>query len=373
MATAYTPGLTVTRYAQVRKMRRLPLAGDVLVKAGQHVEPDDILARAELPGIMRTVRAAELMGVEPSDLLPLLQVKEGDMVQKGDILCRSTSFFGMFKNECKAPASGLLELINPLSGHIGIREAPSPVEVKAYVKGEVIEVIPREGAIVQTEGALIQGIFGIGGEQNGVICNLEVDPNKTLTASDFAEKDYSGCVLVGPAGADLSALEAAAERGAVGLVVGGVVDSDLVAYLGHDIGVAITGQEAVPTTIIITEGFGHIPMAVRTRELLIALEGRRASINGATQIRAGVIRPELIVPGTADEIDGNPRQTGTLDIGSPIRLIRDPYFGLLGIVAGLPAELQTVPSGAMVRVLIADLEDGRRITTPRANVELIEQ
>ena len=37
-------------------------------------------------------------------------------------------------------------------------------------------------------------------------------------------------------------------------------------------------------------------MAARTFGLFQALQGRTASINGATQIRAGVIRPEVIVP-----------------------------------------------------------------------------
>ena len=88
------------------------------------------------------------------------------------------------------------------------------------------------------------------------------------------------------------ALQAAASRGAAALVVGGVVDSDIVSYLGHDIGVAITGQEPVVTTVILTEGFGGLQMAARTWELLSSLEGQKASVNGATQIRAGVIRPD---------------------------------------------------------------------------------
>jgi hypothetical protein len=37
-------------------------------------------------------------------------------------------------------------------------------------------------------------------------------------------------------------------------------------------------------------------MAQRTFELLKSLTGKKTSINGATQIRAGVMRPELIVP-----------------------------------------------------------------------------
>ena len=40
MGTAYTPGLTISRDVVVRKLRRLPLAGEVLVSVGEEVEAD---------------------------------------------------------------------------------------------------------------------------------------------------------------------------------------------------------------------------------------------------------------------------------------------------------------------------------------------
>jgi hypothetical protein len=63
---------------------------------------------------------------------------------------------------------------------------------------------------------------------------------------------------------------------------------------------------------------------------------------------------------------------GTLEIGTPIRIIREPYFGALASVSALPPQLTTVASGASVRVLDARLADGQTVTVPRANVEIIE-
>ena len=97
-----------------------------------------------------------------------------------------------------------------------------------------------------------------------------------------------------------------------------------------------------------------------------------ASINGATQIRAGVIRPEVIISkpaGSAPPADA----TESLQVGSSIRLIRDPYFGRLATVAALPEELRLIETESHVRVLVAKLGDtGEEITVPRANVELIQ-
>lgn len=63
----------------------------------------------------------------------------------------------------------------------------------------------------------------------------------------------------------------------------------------------------------------------------------------------------------------------SLEIGSPVRIIRAPYFGIIGKVVELPIQLTELESGTIVRVLIAKLPDGRRVTVPRANVEIIER
>ena len=117
-------------------------------------------------------------------------------------------------------------------------------------------------------------------------------------------------------------------------------------------------------------------MANRTFRLLQSLEGKLASINGATQIRAGVIRPEIIVPiQDPSQLPETPptAETQQLEIGAPIRIIREPYFGKLGRVVELPPELVEIESGTHARVLKAELEDGSVVVVPRANVEIIAE
>ncbi len=116
-------------------------------------------------------------------------------------------------------------------------------------------------------------------------------------------------------------------------------------------------------------------MARRTFDLLCLHAGREASVNGATQIRAGVMRPEIIIPLTeslpTNNGDGG-RVAGALDVGSPIRIIREPHFGALGSVTRLPHEQILLASESMARVVQVKLADGVDVTVPRANVELIE-
>jgi hypothetical protein len=185
--------------------------------------------------------------------------------------------------------------------------------------------------------------------------------------------DCEGYVLVAGAGADAAAVAAASQAGAVGLIVGAVRDEVLLGYVGHDIGVAITGQEEVPMTLIVTEGFGELPMARRTWDLLSSLEGRLASINGATQIRAGVIRPEVIVTREgAGERAAEAEPDQVLAVGSRVRVIREPHFGALGRVTALPPELTEIETESRVRVAIVELGNGETARVPRANLELMQ-
>jgi hypothetical protein len=384
MGTAYTPGLKVSADTTVEKLRRLPLKGQVLVEMGERVLPDTVVARTELPGMMQTVRLADRLSIEPKEVAATLRVRLGDRVGKGDLLAETKGLFGrLFRSQATSPTTGIVELISPVTGHVGIREAPTPVERTAYIRGVVTRVLPEEGVVVSCRGALAQGIFGVGGERLGEIALATSQPDEMLTERSLTDA-HRGKIVVGGNGVTQAALRRAAEVGAVGIVCGGVVDRELMDYLagalnrpGYDIGVAITGQEPIPFTLVLTEGFGTIRMAARTHELFRSLVGHTASINGATQIRAGVIRPEVIVPFVESPIDNTSSSTpntesGQLIIGAPIRMIREPYFGLLGSVTALPSEPVKVESEAVVRVLQATLEDGRTITVPRANVEIIE-
>ena len=88
------------------------------------------------------------------------------------------------------------------------------------------------------------------------------------------------------------------------------------------------------------------------------------------------MRPEIIVPFSVEEKDRqteSPHSSGLLEIGTSVRITRDPYFGLIGTVAALPSELQELGSGSKARVLVVEFESAENVTVPRANVELIEE
>ncbi|MEO0135356.1 MAG: hypothetical protein ABIK59_03600, partial [candidate division WOR-3 bacterium] len=169
MAHAYIPGLKVTDFTLIRKERRLPLPGEILVKIGEEVKGEDIVAKTYLPGNVQTVNVAGLLNIPPEDIREVMIKKEGDEVEKDEVIAYTKSFFGLFKSYVRSPVKGKIENISEITGQVIIREPPQPVQVSAYIDGIVKEIIQNEGVIIETYASLVQGIFGIGGETRGIL------------------------------------------------------------------------------------------------------------------------------------------------------------------------------------------------------------
>lgn len=373
MAQAFTPGLKVTKETIVKKRRILPLKGDVLVKKGDRVKYDQVIAKTELPGNIKPLNVANKLGIAPEEVKHVMNKGEGDKIKKGEEIALYKSFFGLFKNVVKSPIDGTIDNISDVTGQVLLREPPIPIEVKAYVDGKIIEVVEEEGAVIESVGTFIQGIFGLSGERNGEIVIVTDSPEDELTA-DLIKKEHKGKILIGGSIVKMKAIKKAQKIGVNGVVVGGIDDQDVKDLLGKDIGVAITGHEEIGFTLMVTEGFGQMRMAQQTFDLFKENEGEWASINGATQIRAGVMRPEVIIPKDKDssEVDKKSISSQGLEIGDPIRIIREPNFGAIGSIEKMIPELTELESESKTRVFEVKLENGEKTIVPRANVEKIE-
>lgn len=374
MAAIFTPGLTVREHHIVQKTRQLPLEGDVQVQLGQTVHADDVVARTELPGKVFPVNVANQLGVDPGRLAGLMKHQVGDRVAKDQLLAETDGFLGFFKSEARAVTSGTISAISPVTGMVIIQADPIPVEIDAYIDGRVVEVIPGEGCIVQAAAMMVQGIFGLGGETKGELATVVAGPEDVL-GPELIRPEHAGKVLVGGSYVTIEGLQKAVEVGAAALVTGGFDYDEIKELLGYEVGVAITGGETLGTTLVVTEGFGRIGMAPATFALLQSKEGARASVNGATQIRAGVIRPEIVVTYDEDVPDEKvaPPEPVGIAPGDLVRGIRAPWFGRIGSVSGLPVQPIRVGSETTVRVLEVTFDDGSTALLPRSNVERIER
>lgn len=374
MAHAYTPGLKVMPCTVLRKKRLLPIPGKVTASVGDEVDAAAVVARTELPGKVFPVNVANRLSVSPGEIKNFMLKKEGDEIKAGEVLAENKPFIKWFKTSVESPVAGTVESVSDVTGQVMLREPPKVLPIQAYVKGRIVEVIQDFGVTVESEGTFIQGIFGIGGETNGEIAVAVSSPDEELVEEDITEH-HRGKIVVGGKHAGLGTIKRAISMGVKALVVGGIHDRDLRQLLGYDIGVAVTGTEQIGITLVVTEGFGMIPMAEYTFRLLSSRNGENASVSGATQIRAGVMRPEIIVPGFPKNVTECKKDQGRgwIEPGDPIRIIREPHFGVIGTVKSLPPELTVIGSESHARVLEVRLEGGEVIVVPRANIEVLEK
>lgn len=370
MKQILTPSLQILDAVRLSRRRELPTKGTVVVTVGDLVQPTDTVAKASLQSGVFVVRVTQQLGLESHEVNELSLVKEGDAVTEGQAIARYTGLLGLFSSEIVSPVTGVVEYISELTGHIGIRLPPRELMLQSYLRGRVTEVIPEKGVIIESDCACLQGIFGVGGERSGILKEISVKPDEPVRATSLPD-GIEGAILFGGSSIGYGALKLASERGAVGIITGSIDDQALNAYLGYELGVAITGDEKVPLTLIVTEGFGTIPMSERSLALLKRFSGSLASINGATQVRAGALRPEVLIFSEFSHKESVKIPSKSLEVGASVRLIRHPYFGKVGTIVELPHAPQRLDTGAEARVVSVRIGGEETVVVPRANIEII--
>lgn len=370
MSKSYTPGLKVLKNGKVSKERLLPLKGKVHVDINKQVKSDSIVASTEIPGNVQMINMVNKLNIDPKLVLDCMLVDINEHVKKGQLIAKNKGLFGLFKTEVTSPIDGQIINISKVTGQVVISEKPLPIEVDAYIPGEVNKIYKDEGVTINSQGTFIQGIIGIGGEKKGIINVLVDKPDQILDLS-LIDSNLKNSIIVCGSYINYEIYQKAKDCGVKGIICGGVDYNTISDILGYSLGVAITGTEDT-TTLIITEGFGSINMASKTFNLLKDNDGKRASINGATQIRAGVLRPEIFIK-SEDNIKSKDFSEDDLVIseGSTVRIIREPYFGNLGKIVSLPFELVKMKSETKVRVAEVEFDDKTKAIIPRANLEVI--
>ena len=369
MSKSFTPGLKILKKYTILKDRILPLRGKIKTEIDKIVSSDDIVASANIPGNVKMINIANKLNIESNYLNQCMLVKVGDNVSEGQIIAQNKGLFGLFKTDVKSPVIGEITQISEITGQVVISEPPDPIEVDAYIPGKVNEIYSDEGVQIKSSGTYIQGIIGIGGEKKGKLRVLS-NTADTISESDITP-DCKDCIIVVGSFLDYDIYQKAKKIGVSGIITGGFNYNSLSKILGYSLGVAITGTES-GLTIIITEGFGNIKMSQKTYDLLLENDKKNISINGSTQIRAGVLRPEVFIHNSGfDELDDYNQDDLIIEIGSKVRIIREPYFGKIGEVVDLPHSLQKMESGTLTRVAKILFTDGSSKIIPRTNLEVI--
>ncbi|HJZ48487.1 MAG TPA: hypothetical protein VKE41_15020 [Roseiflexaceae bacterium] len=373
-----TPPLIASALARIE--RRLPYAGEVLVRQGQRVEPEEIVARAYVPGIPQIVNMARALQIAPS-LVERAMVREvGNKVAQGEVLARSSRVGGRV---CISPVSGKIEAVDSETGYVTVSPDPAVYELQATVRGLVMDVIPNQGVRIETPAAQVYGAFGFGPERSGVLQLQVTDPAEPILLDKITAKS-AYAIMIGGSGISAAALRRAVKEQVRGVIVGGIDEAELRAFLGwNSVGDwrAENGTWQIPfnapgqqyeLTLVVTEGFGAQPMSTPLFDLLAAHDRQEALIEGLTRLRGPMQRPRVVIPlsSRTSGVQLEPPRP-QLRPGASVRLLDGKRLGQVGQVRAVSSAPRRLPS--RVRALVVDvaLEDGTTLLVPRTDVEVL--
>jgi hypothetical protein len=375
---AGTPPIVTSALARIE--RRLPCPGEIVVRTGQRVEPEDVVARTMAPGVPQIINVARALTITPSRIERVLRREVNNKVTQGEVLARSSLLGG---RTCLAPVSGVITAVDTQTGYVTITPDPYPFELQATVRGLVMDVFPYEGVRIETPAAQAYGVFGFGLERSGVLRLLVTDPSEPITP-EMIDARSAYAILIGGSSISAAALRRAVQEQVRGVIVGGIDEQEVRTFLGWSsleswrAGVdtwGLPGHQADrrnELTLVVTEGFGSRPMSSPVFELLAAHDRQEALIEGKTQLRGPQIRPRVVIP-------LSPRSAGiqlepprpSLRPGATVRVLDHEHLGMVGRVRSVSVAPRRLTSGVRAPAVDLVLEDGSALVVPRTAVEVL--
>ncbi len=337
---------------QIRRERVLPIAGKVLVRKGQKLSAMTIVAETVLNPEYQLLDISRILGISRSKTDQHIHCRIGDRLSKGDKIAGPV---GVSQRLVRAQSDG--EVILAGDGQVLIELISIPHQISAGIPGEVIDLIPDRGAVIQTTGALIQAIWGNEQLNDGMLIVLAKTPSTELVASDLDDSMRGAIVFTGHCGS-LEALKTADQIRLGGLILGSM-HADLIQTAGE-----------VRFPILLLEGFGRIPVNSLAFRLLSAHDHRNIAINACSLNHFSNRRPEIVIPLPAPSSVSAPKEVDEFSASKQVRILRSPWNGTIGTIVKLSGNT-LVESGLRVKTALVRISEERTVEVPLANLELV--
>lgn len=337
----------------IRRERVLPVPGRVVVRRGQKVSTTNVIAEARLAPEHLMLNVALGLGLPAERADSHVQCKAGTMVSEGDVLAGPV---GITQRVVRSPCSGRVIVVG--DGQVLLEVESPPYELRAGLPGKVTDLIGDRGAIIEAEGALIQGVWGNGRIGDGLMFDLASTPDDVLT-SDRLDVSHRGSIILGGHCEDAEVLQAASELPLRGLILASIEPKLVPAAV----------KASFP--IVVIEGFGHLPMNSAAYKLLSTNERRDVAINAEPWDRFKGSRPEVVIPLPTSGKTPYPRETDIFSLNQQVHIVRAPHAGKIGTLIALCPGLTVLPNGLRVRAAEVRLENRDEVVVPLANLVVL--
>jgi hypothetical protein len=338
---------------RIRRQRILRGSGRVLVRKGQKVNTVDAIAEANLEPQHLLLDVARALGLPASKVDAQIQRRPGESIAEGDVLAGPV---GWAKRVLRAPRSG--RVIMAGKGKILLEAETQPFQLLAGFPGVVVSLIPERGAVIETNGALVQGVWGNGRIDSGLLRIAIHRPEDVLT-SDRLDISLRGAVLLAGYCNDASVL-----RGAGELPLRGLILSSMEAAL-------VPEALSAPFPIVVLDGFGLLPMNGAAYQLLTTQEGRDTALNAETADPLSAQRPEVVIGLPLGGPLDSPQEVVDFAPGQRVHVLRAPYQGQIGTIIAIKPGVETFASGVKAPAAQVRLENGESASLPLVNLEVL--
>ena len=336
----------------ISRERSYPIPGRVLVRQGQTVSATDVIVQANLHPEHLLVNVSRVLGVSPKVADRIVNVREGEQIAKGDVIAGP---YGLARRVLRSPREGRVLLAG--DGQVLIDVTEKLTQLKAGIPGDVVELISDRGAVIQTTGALIQGVWGNGKINYGLMTNATKSPHHEIT-SDQLDVSFRGAVVLAGYCQDIDVLKTADELPLRGLILSGIAAS------------LIPAAERTEVPVIVLDGFGARGFNTVAYKLLTTNERRDVAINAEPEDRYRGTKPELVIPLPGSSALESPVKVGSFRANQVVRILRSPYKGKVGKILGIRGTVP-FPSGLRLPAAEIRLEDGDPVMVPLANLEVL--
>lgn len=333
--------------------RVLPISGNVTARIQQKVSPNDVIAETRWAREHVLLDVARLLNVSPNMADRLVKCHVDDELPANAEIATGK---GLFAKTVRVPRAGRVVAVG--GGQVLMEVGETKMELRAGIPGTVIQILPNKGVVIQTAGGLVQGVWGNGRIDSGVLVNLADTPDAILTPKRL-DVSLRGSVILGGLVKDAEALEAAAELPARGLILSSIYPS------------LLPKAREMKYPILVTDGFGALPMNSAAYKLLSTSAKREVTVNAEFYDRYTGARPEVIIPLPISSDPPSPKEVEEFAPGLQVRMRRPPFMGMIGSIVSVKPGLTTLPSGLRASAAEVKLENGETVIAPLVNLEVV--
>lgn len=347
------PNVHILPLTLIQRERTLPIPGKILVRKGQKVAARDVIAEADVAPEHILLNIAHGLGVSNQEADSLIHCKENDILKKGDLIAGPV---GLTRKVVRASADGKVMFVG--EGQVLLQLEKEPYQLRAGLVGLVEGLIPDFGAVVETTGAIIQGVWGNGKADFGLM-QFKLDMLDDELKTSQIDVSLRGTIVVGGYCKDPAVFQNAASAPVKGLIL-----TSMPANL-------INIAQKMNFPIILLEGFGRLALNKISYNLLKKYHNREVSLNANKFNRDLGRRPEVIIPLTHEKEPVAPAIVGEFSVGQQVRLVRKPYHGRIGTIQYIYNGLVKFQNGVRAPGAQVSFVDGEDLKVPLVNLEIV--